>query len=59
MDINDWRGVGTILCMIAFLGIVWWAFGPSRKKRFEEASQIPFEDDDAGTQEQREENKGE
>lgn len=45
MDINDLRGISTIFCMVAFLSIVWWAYGPSRKDYFDKASQIPFEDD--------------
>ena len=26
MDINDIRGFATVLVMIAFLGVCWWAF---------------------------------
>ncbi len=52
MDINDLRGIATILCMAAFMGIVWWAYGPSRKGYFEKAAQLPFEDE-------QEENSGE
>lgn len=48
MDINDWRGIATILCMAAFMGVVWWAYGPSRKKYFDRAAQIPFEEDETG-----------
>jgi len=45
MDINDWRGIATILCLLAFAGVVWWAYSPARRKRFEDAAQIPFEDE--------------
>lgn len=44
MDINDLRGLATIFCMVAFLSVVVWAYAPSRKKRFEEAANLPFED---------------
>jgi cytochrome c oxidase cbb3-type subunit 4 len=42
VDINDLRGIATVLCMIAFLSIVFWAYSSSRKKDFEEASMLPF-----------------
>ena len=45
MDINTLRGLATILVMIAFLGICWWAFSPRRKKRFKEAANLPFADE--------------
>lgn len=45
MDLNTVRGLSTILVMIAFFGVCWWAFSPSRKKKFEEAANLPFADD--------------
>ena len=45
VDIDLLRGLSTILVMIAFLGVCWWAFAPSRKKRFEEAAHLPFVED--------------
>ena len=44
MGIEDLRGVATILCMIAFAAIVYWAYAPSRKSYFETAAMLPFED---------------
>ena len=32
------------LIIIAFIGVVIWAFGRKRKARFEKAARIPFED---------------
>lgn len=46
MDINDVRGLGTVFALIAFLGIVAWAYSSSRKKRFEDDGDIIFKDDD-------------
>lgn len=46
MDMGDLRGLATVLCMIAFAAVVWWAYTPSRKDRFDEAAQLPFSDDD-------------
>lgn len=48
MDINDVRGFATVLVLIAFAGVCWWAYSPSRKKRFEEAANLPFADDLGG-----------
>lgn len=45
MDINTLRGLATLLVMVAFLGVCWWAFSPKRKKEFDEAAQLPFADD--------------
>jgi cytochrome c oxidase cbb3-type subunit 4 len=45
MDMGDMRGLSTILCMVAFFGVVFWAYGPSRKDKFEEAADLPFADE--------------
>jgi len=34
------------MLVVAFLGILWWAFGGKRKKRFEKDGQIPFQEPD-------------
>ncbi|WP_152206892.1 cbb3-type cytochrome oxidase subunit 3 [Marinobacter changyiensis] len=46
MDINDLRGIQTLLVMIAFFGIVWWAYSSHRKKSNDEAANLPFDDDE-------------
>ena len=46
MDRGDWLGIGTILAMIAFLGVCVWAWSDKRKQRFDEAANLPFADDD-------------
>lgn len=46
MDINDLRGIQTLLVMIAFFGIVWWAYSSYRKKSNDEAAHLPFDDDE-------------
>jgi cytochrome c oxidase cbb3-type subunit 4 len=43
MDINFLRSLVTVLALVSFLGIVWWAYGPSRKRRFERDALLPFE----------------
>lgn len=46
MDINTLRTVLTVAAFAAYLGVVWWAFGPSRKARFEQDAQLVFNDDE-------------
>lgn len=46
MDINDMRGITTLLVMIAFIGICVWAYSSRRKADFDEAAQLPFSDED-------------
>lgn len=48
MDINDLRSIVTVVSLLTFLGIVWWAYGvKSNKQRFEEAANLPFADVEA------------
>ena len=48
MDINDLRSVMTVISLLTFLGIVWWAYGvKGNKQRFEEAANLPFADERA------------
>jgi cytochrome c oxidase cbb3-type subunit 4 len=47
MDTNNLIGsVVTVVFFITFIGIVWWAYGGSRKARFEDDARIPFEETD-------------
>lgn len=45
MDINDLRSILTVLVVVAFAGIVWWAYSGRRKVAYEEAARLPLEDD--------------
>jgi len=45
MDINDLRSIFTVLVVIAFAGIVWWAYSDRRKTAYEEAARLPLDDD--------------
>ncbi|MEF8698201.1 MAG: cbb3-type cytochrome c oxidase subunit 3 [Candidatus Accumulibacter sp. UW26] len=48
MDINDLRSIITVVSLLTFLGVVWWAYGvKGNKQRFEEASMLPFTDEEA------------
>lgn len=46
MDINLIRTLVTVLALAAFAGIVWWAYAPSRKSRFEDDARLVFDDAD-------------
>jgi cytochrome c oxidase cbb3-type subunit IV len=50
MDLNTIRTVGTVLALLMFLAIVWWAYSARRKDAFDEAANLPFADD---TEEER------
>jgi len=43
--VNDLRSIVTVLTFVAFVGIVWWAFSGRRKAAYEEAAQLPLDDD--------------
>lgn len=38
--------IWTVLMFITFIGIVAWAWSSKRKKAFDEAAHIPFEEND-------------
>ena len=47
MDINIVRTLVTLACFAFFLGIVWWAYLPSRKRSLEAQALSVLEEDDA------------
>jgi cytochrome c oxidase cbb3-type subunit 4 len=47
MDVNDARAVVTVLSLILFLGIVFWAWSGRRRSGFDEAARLPFADADS------------
>lgn len=50
MDAGTIGSVVTVLFFVLFIAIVWWAFHRENKKSFEDAAQLPFQEDadDAG-----------
>ena len=40
------RGVITLLTLLAFLGICWWAYRPGNRARFEEDGLLAFGEDE-------------
>ncbi|MEZ5542054.1 MAG: cbb3-type cytochrome c oxidase subunit 3 [Pseudomonadota bacterium] len=41
--------IWTVVALVVFVGIVVWAWSGKRKKQFEEAANIPFDEDDGMT----------
>lgn len=46
LDINWLRSIVTLAAFAVFLGIVWWAYSPARKRRFERDALLPFDEAD-------------
>ena len=46
MDIMDMRVIVTVVSFVVFLLIVLWAYSGRQKKRFDEAANLPFADDE-------------
>jgi len=42
--------IATVIAMVLFFGIVWWAFSARRKKDNEAAANLPFDLPDEGKQ---------
>ncbi|MBD3584450.1 MULTISPECIES: cbb3-type cytochrome oxidase subunit 3 [Salinimonas] len=36
----------TIVVFVCFAGVVWWAFSGRNKKKFDDAANLPFADED-------------
>ena len=47
MDVNALRILVTLLSLVAFVGIVIWAWSRTNRGRFAEAAQLPFVDEAA------------
>jgi cytochrome c oxidase cbb3-type subunit 4 len=45
MDINLVREIVTVLSFAAFVGVVAYAAYPGNRRRFDEAAQIPFDEE--------------
>jgi cytochrome c oxidase cbb3-type subunit 4 len=46
VDINTLRSAVTVLAFVSFVGIVLWAYSGRSRRRFEEAAQLPFAEDE-------------
>ncbi|KAA1193371.1 cbb3-type cytochrome c oxidase subunit 3 [Pseudohalioglobus sediminis] len=57
MDINDLRGLSTLLLMVTFIGMCFWAYSKKRKKSFDEAANLPFADEELNQRTMQEEGR--
>ena len=45
MDLNTLRSITTVVSLVVFLGIVLWTWSGRRSADFEQAANLPFEQD--------------
>lgn len=50
MDLPLLRGIITVVLLVAFVGLVIWAWSSKRTTDFEEAALLPLEDDSSPQQ---------
>lgn len=50
MDSGTLSGIVTVVFIVVFIGIVWWAFSKGNRQRFEDAGRLPFEDNNDAAQ---------
>ncbi|MER2493032.1 cbb3-type cytochrome oxidase subunit 3 [Catenovulum sediminis] len=46
MDYGTYRGIYTIIMMVVFAAIIWWAYSKHSKKRFDDAANSILDDKD-------------
>jgi cytochrome c oxidase cbb3-type subunit 4 len=49
------NGIATVLAMLTFFGIIWWAFSKGRQQANEEAANLPFVLPDEGAKHDKKE----
>jgi cytochrome c oxidase cbb3-type subunit 4 len=49
MDAGLYGSIVTILFFVLFIGIVWWAYHRDNKQKYDEAANLPFEEEGDGT----------
>jgi len=50
ISINDLRSWHTVILLVAFIGIIFWAYSRKRHTAFDEAANLPFADHDLDVQ---------
>ena len=53
VDQGTLQGIGTLLALLAFLGVCAWAYSGRKKKDFDEAAQLPFTDESASSDDEK------
>jgi len=46
MDLNDARALITLLALVTFIGIVFWAYSDRRKQNFDKAARMVLDDEE-------------
>lgn len=46
IDMGLVRGIATVFALVAFIGVVLWAYGKRPREAFRSAAQLPLEEDD-------------
>ena len=54
MDQGIVGSIFTVIVFVCFIGVVWWAFSSRNKKKFDEAANLPFADEDKDQEKSRE-----
>ena len=47
MDYGDLRGLITVITLVTFLAICWWAYRSGNRRRFEQDALLVFDEDPA------------
>ena len=50
--LSDARSVMTLVSLLTFIGIIYWAFVTHRKQDFDEAAMLPFADEEPANRKQ-------
>ena len=45
MDINDIRGITTLMLMVGFIGLVYFVYRPEKREDYEKAARSALDDD--------------
>ena len=57
MSLATLHSIATVAAFTAFLAIVWWAYSPRNRKRFEEDAKLALDDEDLTDSSQRNKDK--
>lgn len=50
MDSGMISGIVTVVFIVVFIGIVWWAYSAGNKQGFDDAANLPFEEEEEAGQ---------
>ena len=50
MEPGTLQGIGTVLALLAFIGVGAWAWSSKQRARFDAAARLPLEEDGSGNE---------